>query len=426
MQLNNSNIAKAINISNSKIKEYTNQDINKNSMFVNTIVASATNTQKALSINFIKNQDINKNLTFHEIVNGKFKQENSNQYLYQYIKNCLNINSISTIATKNIKKKGTILKFQSIVGYNFNNQNLKYRADNTNKLIANLPNINGQQSTFASVFIKESFQLLNIFFKSIYCLISKPVFKYTQDRLIIELFYYLTIPRKKVFKIFSIINIASFKKKWLINNSALNNANKVKNLTLNNRLNKPRPLFVRWKLRRAISRFRSKNINIRNLLFEIRKFAIVKVFNYKFKLICDILSNIFNKPVTLNITRLHSPYYDSNILVNLLSLNIKNKRKKSRVAILKIYSKNKKKVKLLNDPNLNTFNGIPAFLSGINIKINGRLMREPNIPRLTTKVFENGAIATGKVNYLDTANIINKNKKGAYNIKITNAQNFYF
>src|SRR4051812_40729032 len=173
MQLNNSNIAKAINISNSKIKEYTNQDINKNSMFVNTIVASATNTQKALSINFIKNQDINKNLTFHEIVNGKFKQENSNQYLYQYIKNCLNINSISTIATKNIKKKGTILKFQSIVGYNFNNQNLKYRADNTNKLIANLPNINGQQSTFASVFIKESFQLLNIFFKSIYCLISK-------------------------------------------------------------------------------------------------------------------------------------------------------------------------------------------------------------------------------------------------------------
>ena len=68
---------------------------------------------------------------------------------------------------------------------------------------------------------------------------------------------------------------------------------------------------------------------------------------------------------------------------------------------------------------------IPAFLSGLNIKIAGRLMREPIIPRITTKVFEKGAIATGKVNYLDVASITKKNKKGAYTIKITSGQNFF-
>jgi hypothetical protein len=129
--------------------------------------------------------------------------------------------------------------------------------------------------------------------------------------------------------------------------------------------------------------------------------------------------------VELQLIRLHHPYHDSNILVNLLALNFKNKRKKSRVAIQKIYSK--KAVKNLNDLNLldNKDNAIPAFLSGLNIKIAGRLMREPIIPRITTKVFEKGATATGKVNYLDVASITKKNRKGAYTIKISSGQNFF-
>ena len=53
-------------------------------------------------------------------------------------------------------------------------------------------------------------------------------------------------------------------------------------------------------------------------------------------------------------------------------------------------------------------------------------MREPIIPRKTTKKFEKGAIATGKVNFVDTARITKKNKKGAYTIKIAFAQNFMF
>jgi hypothetical protein len=52
-------------------------------------------------------------------------------------------------------------------------------------------------------------------------------------------------------------------------------------------------------------------------------------------------------------------------------------------------------------------------------------MREPIIPRITTKNFDLGAKATGKVNFLDSAFITKKNKKGAYTIKITSGQNFF-
>ena len=51
-------------------------------------------------------------------------------------------------------------------------------------------------------------------------------------------------------------------------------------------------------------------------------------------------------------------------------------------------------------------------------------MREPIIPRITTKKFEKGAIATGKINFLEKAQITKKNRKGAYTIKIAYAQNF--
>ena len=119
----------------------------------------------------------------------------------------------------------------------------------------------------------------------------------------------------------------------------------------------------------------------------------------KFQLICEILSSNFNKPVELQLTRLHHPYLDSNILVNLLALNLNNKSKKTNWAIKKIYSKNT--IKDLNDPALTPIKNIPAFLSGLNFYINGRIMGEALIPRMTTKRFEKGASATGKINFLD-------------------------
>jgi len=390
----------------------------------------------------------------------------------------------------------------------------------------------GVVSARGNIYIKETYKLLFYLFKSMYCLISKPVLNYTNDKVTIQLFYYLNIPKKKIFRLFSISYINSIKKKWLApprtplqtkgwkdgiyppytkdqGNGAtpwgplgpkgpkgekeVGSANQIftgdwaflatllkskpegsnipflcdpkptypplgggRRLARGVRGSSATKIYIRWKLRKAISRLkfkiitRSPSLDLqcnspkrggiggagKNLLFNLRKFNLTKVYQNKFKLICAILSNKFNKPVELQLIRLHHPYHDSNILVNLLSLNIKNKRKKARVAIQKIY--NKKPVKNLNDPNLKkpalptaeslargTGKLIPAFLSGLNIKIAGRLMGEPIIPRITTKISGKGATAIGKVNYLDVAKITKKNRKGAYTIKITSGQNFF-
>jgi hypothetical protein len=415
-----------------------------------------------------------------------------NYVLYSYLKNCISPAGGTPLAQQHLnggrtklslnkykgRKFGSFIYYNKIIGYKFNAQAtinhllLCSKANPTLTAVTATPKEGSTAPTLAAQEvkqkdIKDTYKLLFYLFKSMYSLISKPVIKYTNDKVTIQLFYYLNIPKKKVFRLFSISYINSIKNKWLaliatatqkkktnlINPSSQlpsasastalagsgagrlhsNNlpssfshsrdcvAGGLMQLAKQRRSAQATKIYIKWKLRKAISRFKNKNGKI--LLFKLRKFNLTSVYQNKFKFICAILSNKFNKPVELQLIRLHHPYHDSNILVNLLSLNIKNKRKKARVAVQKIY--NKKPVKFLNDPNLKSGKSIPTFLSGLNIKIAGRLMGEPIIPRITTKVFGKGAIATGKVNYLDVARITKKNRKGAYTIKITSGQNFF-
>ena len=299
--------------------------------------------------------------------------------------------------------------------------------------------------------IKYSYKLLFYFFKSMYCLISKPVFLFTPEKVTIQLFYYLNIPKFKVFKWYSILNNKLIRQKWYSlkknlararcyprcgsiggsgsNLSNLNGAeearerNKLKTvLSISNKemMNKVK---LSWRIKKTLFRLNKKRSKVKNTLFNLYKFNLFKVYSLKFKLICEILSNKFKKPVELQLIRIHHPFHDSNILVNLLSLNIRNKKFKTNVAIEKLYAK--KAVKNLYDYSINSVNFIPAFLSGIKIRIGGRLMREPIIPRITTKNFDRGASSPGKVNFLDTATITKKNRKGSYTIKISSGQNFF-
>jgi hypothetical protein len=390
-----------------------------------------------------------------------------NYVLYSYLKNCIfsstHLNAGRTKLSLNKykgRKLGSFINYNKIIGYKFNTTAThpascsSYIGNAGDSFVPNHLNVGGCDSTASmyslyrgfgvrakapmfkiketnrsNINIKDTYKLLFYFFKSMYCLISKPVIKYSNDKITIQLFYYLNIPNKKIFRLFSIFYINSIKKKWLALMDKKTNQSKF-NYPPSSLLPQPtvKPqsnikIYIRWKLRKAISKFKNKNIQGKNLFFKLRKFNLNEVYQNKFKFICAILSKKFNKPVELQLIRLHHPYHDSNILVNLLSLNIKNKRKKARVAIQKIY--NKKPVKNLNDSNLNSGKNIPAFLSGLNIKIAGRLMGEPIIPRITTKNFVKGANATGKVNYLDIARITKKNRKGAYTIKITSGQNFF-
>lgn len=321
------------------------------------------------------------------------------------------------VQQKTVLKGGNLdLKNKKILNYNF------------------LPvqgNYNSQISRFLS---EDLIKLLNAFFKSIYCIISKPKFINTPDKLIIEILYYITIPNNNIFKWYNFI----FKTKRLIAYNYINAAQQSENEDDNFKLNlkklsqkikelKRKRLRVR-KWNKFIKIILKKNSIIRQMLFNLNKTNITSLYYNKFTILFKLLSSYFKKPIELNLIRLHKADYDSNILAKLFFLILKRKNIKS--AIRKIYFKNKIGI-LINDKDVNLIGAkkkklakfIPAYISGLYVHIGGRLLREKIVPKKTTKKFEKGAIATGKVNFLDTARISKKNKKGAFTIKIAFAQN---
>jgi hypothetical protein len=229
-----------------------------------------------------------------------------------------------------------------------------------------------------------------------YCLISKPVFVITPEKIIIRLFYFLFIP-----------NILKFKK--LNNNSYISKEN--------NGFLSSKQKVIKKQYNKFIKIQKNNKIKLRNL----SNITLIKIFSNKFKILSSFLSKLFKKPVEFDLIRLHYPYNDSNILVNLLGIMIN--KIKLRIIIRKLYEN--AVIKNLNKKqsnNINTVN-IPAFLSGIKIKVAGRLLTQSVIPKKTVKVVQRGAIQRGKINFLDVARYTNKNKRGAFSIIVKSGQN---
>jgi len=280
---------------------------------------------------------------------------------------------LKSMSIYNMSNNGIFISYSNIISFNFKTE--------TNKLIKNI------------------YKLLAASFKSMYCLISKPVFVITPDKIIIQLFYFLFIP-----------NILKFKKIHKYGN--ISKSKLSKNLW-----------FKRKKrIKKQYRKFRKIKINIRIKLRKLSNVVLTKIFTNKFKKLCDLLSHLFKKPVQLDLIRLHYPYNDSHILVNLLGIMIN--KIKLRIIFRKLFEKavikNLKKFTGKNNLNL-----IPAFLSGIHIKVAGRLLTHRVIPRKTVKTIKRGAIAHGKINFSDVARYTNKNKRGAYSITVLSGQNLF-
>jgi hypothetical protein len=145
--------------------------------------------------------------------------------------------------------------------------------------------------------------------------------------------------------------------------------------------------------------FKKETINKNNtksiLLFEN---------NNKLKIICNILTRFFKKPIELDLIRLHYPYFNANILVNFLGIFI-NKIQLRRIVKNFISIKNKK------------HDLIPSGLSGIKIKVAGRLLTQRVIPRKTVKIITSGSFS--KTIYVETSRFTNKNKRGAFSLTVT-------
>lgn len=147
----------------------------------------------------------------------------------------------------------------------------------------------------------------------------------------------------------------------------------------------------------------------------------------------DMLSKLLKLKVELQLNRLKYPYHDSSILAKLISFNSNQKRftpliklifKKASIITNSILgTKNKVEgsdfYNVVSGPKkLKIHNSIPTILTGLKIKISGRLITQRVIPKKTISKLEKGGFKKTKINIVDYATYTNKNKRGSYTVKV--------
>ncbi len=252
--------------------------------------------------------------------------------------------------------------------------------------------------------IQNIFTLLEYAFRGMSCLISKPVYMETPQKLIINLFYFLIPGKVKKIKRIrrATVPIATTLNGISIPPLPLGSAGTGWNTLNNKKSSFSGKLINKNKHQRCVA------VTVKNLFTPKN----IKKLNN----LCTILSRLLKKSIELDLVRLHLPYFDDNILVK--AIGIMSKKIHVRNIIKYIFSKTVIHSKRVNNLT-NKGSIIPSFLSGIKIKIGGRLMSQRVIPRLSTRIIQRGAIAKGKVNYVDWSRVNLKNKRGAYSITVT-------
>jgi len=153
----------------------------------------------------------------------------------------------------------------------------------------------------------------------------------------------------------------------------------------------------------------------------------------------DMLSKLLKLKVELQLNRLKYPYHDSSILAKLISFNSNQKRftpliklifKKASIITNSLKnlspsrsSDNKAEgsdfYNVVSGPKkLKIHNSIPTILTGLKIKISGRLITQRVIPKKTISKLEKGGFKKTKINIVDYATYTNKNKRGSYTVKV--------
>nr|YP_009517198.1 ribosomal protein S3 [Blastosporella zonata]AYE93075.1 ribosomal protein S3 [Blastosporella zonata] len=337
----------------------------------------------------------------------------------------------------NMRSKGIFIFYYILIGFHFKKE--------SNKIYTSGKNI---------------YNLLEASFKSMYCLISKPVFITTPDKIIVQLFYYLIIPNVLKLKKFFNLKLNPHKRRTNGQNKtnrlgitqskakSPKNKNKNKNhllaingikgsegaagtlrrksshlglILIRKKLRQEESLKRRKSIKKQYNKFRKIKLSVRVKLRKLSNISLVKIYPNKFKFLSLILNNIFKKPVEFDLIRTHYPYYDSNILVNLLGIMIN--KIKLRIIIRRLFEKTI--IQNINNLKHNRAVLIPAFLSGMTIRVAGRLLTHKIVPKQTVKTIRRGSSATGKVNFKDIATYTNKNKRGAFSITVKAGHNFF-
>jgi hypothetical protein len=163
-------------------------------------------------------------------------------------------------------------------------------------------------------------------------------------------------------------------------------------------------LFYYWKPLR--NKYYSSNLNSKFLI----------LYYNKLEILVNLISKLFKKSVELELIRIYSPQNESNILANLIG--ILSNFIKFRYIHMKLFKVSK--TKNLNKGVTNRFsnNKIPSFLSGIYLKLAGRVLTQKLQRRVKSKIVQKGSLARTKARLINTNRFVNKNKRGTFSITI--------
>ncbi len=275
-----------------------------------------------------------------------------------------------------------------------NNSNYNFKLRNYIKLISKYyPDLAANKNNIFKFnlnntrLIKNIYTLLHSAFISMHCLISQPRISFINDKIFIQLFFFPDIKLSKLIN--KILKSVRDKNRKIIFNNKYRNRTNI--ITKNRKLNK---LF-----------------NMSNY-----KSPFLALYKNKLNILCQLLSKIFNKPVQLELIKLHYPFYDPNIIVNLLS-NF-TKFTKIRNLFIKIFNN-----ALIKRPTANIqrkrFSLLPGYLTGITVKFAGRFPTQRIVPRKTVKGKEIGSLARKKAILVENARFSNKNRRGSFSISVS-------
>jgi hypothetical protein len=124
------------------------------------------------------------------------------------------------------------------------------------------------------------------------------------------------------------------------------------------------------------------------------------------------------------LVRVYHPTSESNILANFIS-SVSNKKpfrivKKRMLRRSKLVNPSKILDSTENEYNhlFETKNITPGNLTGINVKIAGRLLTERIVPRKTVRAFQNGSLSRGKANIVNVGRSTRKNRRGCFSVTV--------
>lgn len=216
--------------------------------------------------------------------------------------------------------------------------------------------------------INNSNSILNYFFGTFYALISRPVYLFTQNKLVIYINYYSPKTSEKL-----------------------------------------------------INRFKWKYNKLPSDSF--------KTFKPELNTLIKNLSKFFHLKVELQLNRIQYPYQDSLILAKLLALESNFNHFTTLMGLIEEKSLIITSLKKDNENN-DFYNGIigeekikihktiPTVLAGLKVRISGRLLTDRIMPKKTISQNEIGGFARTKNSIVDYAIFNSKNKRGSYSVKV--------